>query len=208
MRVARHFIDIFILLEIWDCPGNVTVDTLGLSLANVSTMVFVIHIRGLYQHPVSKLYLYTKRKGFKRTTTSDTSVRYMNASWTASDESPEFESIYDHSIREAFSRVLYKLIDPLSSLLLSSPKAFLFDTFSKIHVATDACRLSPTLAPTPSPIATTSTPTSGTTLTGTRTASALGLIDKRDVISLRNPEANKRSTVCWLEVQTFTRYGP
>ncbi|KAG1811698.1 hypothetical protein EV424DRAFT_119012 [Suillus variegatus] len=45
----------------------------------------------------------------------------------------------------------------------SSPKAFLSDISSKIHVATDACRLSPTLAPTPPPIATTSTPPSGPT---------------------------------------------
>ncbi|KAG2046742.1 hypothetical protein BDR06DRAFT_898641, partial [Suillus hirtellus] len=52
MRVARHFIE--------DCPGNVTVDTLGLSLANVSTIVFVIHIRALYQHPVSKLVEFSR----------------------------------------------------------------------------------------------------------------------------------------------------
>ncbi|KAG2102505.1 uncharacterized protein F5147DRAFT_776251 [Suillus discolor] len=60
MRVARHFIDTVILLEIWDCPGNVTVDTPGLSLADVSTIVFVIHIRGLYQHPISKLVEFSR----------------------------------------------------------------------------------------------------------------------------------------------------
>ncbi|KAG2102504.1 uncharacterized protein F5147DRAFT_707179 [Suillus discolor] len=82
---------------------------------------------------------------------------------------------YMTTLFERRSRVLYKLIDPLPYLeeLLNifcsntaSPKAFLFDTSSKIHVATDACRLSPTLAPAPPPIATTSTPTSGTTPAG------------------------------------------
>jgi hypothetical protein len=32
-------------LEIWDCPGNVTVDTLGAPLKQFSTMIFVIDMR-------------------------------------------------------------------------------------------------------------------------------------------------------------------
>lgn len=32
-------------LEIWDCPGNITVDTLGASLSEFSSIVFVIDIR-------------------------------------------------------------------------------------------------------------------------------------------------------------------
>ncbi|KAG2153824.1 Gtr1/RagA G protein [Suillus clintonianus] len=48
MRVAKHFIDTIIPFEIWDCPGNITVDTLGASLIDFSTI-------DLYQHPVSKL---------------------------------------------------------------------------------------------------------------------------------------------------------
>jgi Ras-related GTP-binding protein C/D len=72
------------------------------------------------------------------------------------DESPEYEevplnfyltSVYDYTLQEAFSRVIHKLIDSLPYLenLLnvfcsntSSPKAFLFDITSKLHVATDA----------------------------------------------------------------------
>ncbi|KAG1901750.1 uncharacterized protein F5891DRAFT_1127984 [Suillus fuscotomentosus] len=144
MRVARHFIEC--------CPGNVTVDTLGLSLANVSTIVFVIHIRGLYQHPISKLV------EFSRCVPNQPNINFK----IFGNESPEFEqfpltSIYDHSVREVFSCVLYKLIDPLPYLL---------NIFCSVF-ATDACRLSPMLAPTPPPIATTSTPTSGTTPSGT-----------------------------------------
>lgn len=73
-------------------------------------------------------------------------------------------SVYDYSLQEAFSRVIHKLIDslpylenllnvfcavsprPFSPHLIykppfkntSSPKAFLFDTTSKLYVATDA----------------------------------------------------------------------
>jgi len=55
-------------------------------------------------------------------------------------------SVYDHSIREAFSRVLHKLIDSLPYLedLLNvfcansqASKAFLFDVKSRLYVATD-----------------------------------------------------------------------
>jgi hypothetical protein len=59
-------------LEIWDCPGNITVDTLGAPLSDFATIVFVIDIRvsplrfaadcyphrdpqDVYQQPVSKL---------------------------------------------------------------------------------------------------------------------------------------------------------
>ncbi|KAH7728087.1 rragc protein [Aphelenchoides avenae] len=56
-------------------------------------------------------------------------------------------SIYDHSIFEAFSKVIQKLIKPLSALerLLdifnqgsNVEKAFLFDVASKIYIATDS----------------------------------------------------------------------
>ncbi|KAG1830289.1 Gtr1/RagA G protein conserved region-domain-containing protein [Suillus subalutaceus] len=131
---------------------------LSLSLRNRHT-----NAQDPYQHPVSNSKLvefisYTKQKGFKRTTRSHAEnfrqihERVMDH---LVDESPEFEqfplnihlaSIYDHPLREAFSRVLHKLIYSLPYLeeLLNvfcsdtaSSKAFLFDTSSKIHVATD-----------------------------------------------------------------------
>ncbi|KAG1721002.1 Gtr1 raga G protein Gtr2 [Suillus paluster] len=173
MRVAKHFIDTVIPLEIWDCPGNVTVDTLGASLADFSTIVFVIDIRDLYQQPVSKLvefivaaYQVNPNINFEvfvhkaeRLPEDDKIENFRQIHERVMDrlldESPEFEqfplnfhltSIYDHSLREAFSRMLHKLLDSLPYLeeLLNvfcsntaSPKAFLFDTSSKIHVATD-----------------------------------------------------------------------
>ncbi|KAG2101770.1 Gtr1/RagA G protein conserved region-domain-containing protein [Suillus cothurnatus] len=237
MRVAKHFIDTVISLEIWDCPRNVTVNTLGASLADFSTIVFVIDIRDLYQHPVSKLVefivaacqihpdinfeVFVHKAEILQEDDKIENFRQIHERVMDRlvDESPEFEqfpsnfhltSIYDHSPREAFSRVLHKLIDSLPYLeellnvfcsITASPKAFLFDTSSKIHVATDASqvnqathnlccdypsilnsfgplyrsnsndprtsRFSPTPAPTPPPTATTSTPTSGTSPTGT-----------------------------------------
>lgn len=59
-------------LEIWDCPGNITVETLGAPLSQFATIIFVIDIRvsvdimspgvladrrmqDVYNQPISKL---------------------------------------------------------------------------------------------------------------------------------------------------------
>ncbi|CDO74479.1 hypothetical protein BN946_scf184979.g34 [Trametes cinnabarina] len=64
----------------------------------------------------------------------------------------QLTSIYDHSLHDAFSRVLHKLIDSLPYLedLLNvfcansqASKAFLFDTASRLYVATDASPVDP-----------------------------------------------------------------
>jgi len=55
MRIAKHKVDTVIPLEIWDIPGNVTVETLGAPLSQFSALVFVIDIRDLYNQPISKL---------------------------------------------------------------------------------------------------------------------------------------------------------
>jgi Ras-related GTP-binding protein C/D len=34
-------------LEIWDCPGNITLDSLGISLSEFSSVIFVIDIQVL-----------------------------------------------------------------------------------------------------------------------------------------------------------------
>ncbi|KIJ66915.1 hypothetical protein HYDPIDRAFT_108876 [Hydnomerulius pinastri MD-312] len=174
MRVTKHAFDTVIPLEIWDCPGNITVDTLGAPLTDLSAIIFVIDIRDLYRQPVAKLVEFIvaacevnpninlevfvhkaeelqeddKIENFRQI-----HERVMDR---LADESPDYEqvplnfhltSVYDHSLQEAFSRVLHKLIDSLPYLegLLnvfcsntSSPKAFLFDTTSKLFVATDA----------------------------------------------------------------------
>ena len=32
-------------LEIWDCPGNITLDDLGVPLSDFSSLIFVVDIR-------------------------------------------------------------------------------------------------------------------------------------------------------------------
>lgn len=46
---AGNPISTVIPLEIWDCPGNITVETLGAPLSQFSTMIFVIDIRVSHQ---------------------------------------------------------------------------------------------------------------------------------------------------------------
>ncbi|KAJ7769034.1 Gtr1/RagA G protein conserved region-domain-containing protein, partial [Mycena olivaceomarginata] len=55
MRIVKHAYDTVIPLEIWDCPGNIAVDTLGAPLSQFSALIFVIDIRDLYKQPISKL---------------------------------------------------------------------------------------------------------------------------------------------------------
>ncbi|KAI6155230.1 Gtr1/RagA G protein conserved region-domain-containing protein [Pisolithus tinctorius] len=174
MRVTRHTFDTIIPLEIWDCPANITVDTLEAPLSDFSTIIFVIDIRDLYQQPVAKLVEFVV-VAFQANPNVDFEVfvhkaeklqeddKYENFRQIhervidrLADESPEFEqvplnfhltSVYDHTLQDAFSRVIHKVIDSLPYLegLLnifcsntSCPKAFLFDIRSKLYVATDA----------------------------------------------------------------------
>ncbi|KAF9007572.1 Gtr1/RagA G protein conserved region-domain-containing protein [Cyathus striatus] len=174
MRIQKHTIDTVIPLEIWDCPGNITVETLGAPLSQFATMIFVIDIRDLYNQPISKLvefivaayhqnpniYLEVFVHKAEKLQEDDKIENFRQIHERVSDRlldiSPEYEqmqlnfhltSVYDHSLHEAFSRVLHKLIDSLPYLeeLLNvfcansqSPKAFLFDTKSRLYVATDA----------------------------------------------------------------------
>jgi Ras-related GTP-binding protein C/D len=174
MRVTKHPFDTLIPLEIWDCPGNITVDTLGAPLSEFASIVFVIDIRDLYQQPVVKLvefivaacqvnpninlevFVHKAEKLQEDDKIENFRQIHERVMDRLADESPEYEqvplnfhltSVYDYSLQDAFSRVIHKLIDSLPYLenLLnvfcantSSPKAFLFDTTSKLYVATDA----------------------------------------------------------------------
>ncbi|EIW84298.1 Gtr1 raga G protein Gtr2 [Coniophora puteana RWD-64-598 SS2] len=179
MRVTQHLYDAkgnstIIPLELWDCPGNITVDTLGAPLSDFSTVVFVVDIRDNYQQPISKLvefvagaydvnpginfevFIHKAEKLQEDDKIENFRQIQERVTERLADESPEYEqvalnfhltSVYDHSLQEAFSRVLHKLIDSLEFIegLLnvfcsntSSPKAFLFDTTSKLYVATDS----------------------------------------------------------------------
>ncbi|KAG1789668.1 hypothetical protein EV424DRAFT_1476310 [Suillus variegatus] len=138
MRVARHFIECH-CHPIGDCPGNVTVNTLGLSLADVSTIVFVIHSSiAVYQiNPYINFKVFVHKAERLQ---EDNNI----------DESPEFPlkfpltSIYDHSVREAFSRMLYKLIDPLPYIeellnIFCSVCAFIDTYLHRSYIATTVC---------------------------------------------------------------------
>ncbi|KAG5716905.1 Ras-related GTP-binding protein D [Termitomyces sp. T112] len=174
MRVVKHTYDSVIPLEIWDCPGNITVDTLGAPLSQFATMIFVIDIRDLYNQPISRLVefivaAYEKNPNMslevfvhkaEKLQEDDKIENFRQIHERVSDRlldiSAEYEqvqlnfhltSVYDHSLHEAFSKVLHKLIDSLPYLedLLNvfcansqSPKAFLFDTSSRLYIATDA----------------------------------------------------------------------
>ncbi|KAF8813346.1 hypothetical protein BYT27DRAFT_7180828 [Phlegmacium glaucopus] len=174
LRIVKHPIDTVIPLEIWDCPANITVDTLGVPLSQFSTIVFVIDIRDLYNQPISKLVefivaSYHQNPGIslevfvhkaEKLQEDDKIENFRQIHERVSDRlldiSPEYEqmqlnfhltSVYDHSLHEAFSKVLHKLIESLPFLeeLLNvfcansqSPKAFLFDTKSRLYIATDA----------------------------------------------------------------------
>ncbi|KAF5337923.1 hypothetical protein D9758_013111 [Tetrapyrgos nigripes] len=174
MRIVKHTYDTVIPLEIWDCPGNTTVESLGAPLSQFATLIFVIDIRDLYNQPISKLVefimaAYHENPNInlevfvhkaERLHEDDKFENFRQINERVSDrlldESPEYEqlplnfhltSIHDHTIHEAFSRVLHKLIDSLPYLedLLNvfcvnsqSPKAFLFDARSRLYVATDA----------------------------------------------------------------------
>ncbi|KAH9003193.1 Gtr1/RagA G protein Gtr2 [Lactarius hatsudake] len=172
-RAAKHRYDTVIPLEIWDCPGNTSPDTLGASLADFSSIIFVIDIQDSYQQPVARMLdffaaAYQENPGATlevfvhkaESLAEDYKIEnFRHIQQRVIDElfdaSPEYEqmpvnfhltSVYDHSIREAFSRVLHKLIDSLPYLedLLNvfcsnsqASKAFLFDVKSRLYVATD-----------------------------------------------------------------------
>jgi len=174
MRIVKHAFDTIIPLEIWDCPGNITVETLGAPLSQFATMIFVIDIRDLYNQPILKLaefiaaayqanpnmslevFVHKAEKLQEDDKIENFRQIHERVSDRLLDISPDYEqvqlnfhltSVYDHSLHEAFSKVLHKLIDSLPYLedLLNvfcansqSPKAFLFDTKSRLYIATDA----------------------------------------------------------------------
>ncbi|KAJ7707440.1 Gtr1/RagA G protein Gtr2 [Mycena rosella] len=172
MRIVKHTYDTVIPLEIWDCPGNITVDTLGAPLSQFSALIFVIDIRDLYKQPISKLVEFIVAAYHdnpqihveifvhkaEKLQEDDKIENFRQIQERVQDHLMEREceqmpynfhltSVYDHSLHEAFSKVLHKLIHSLPFLedLLNvfcansqSPKAFLFDAASRLYVATDA----------------------------------------------------------------------
>jgi len=149
-------------------------ETLGVPLSQFSTMIFVIDIQDNYQQPIARLVdlvvtacqenpgmnleVFVHKSEALSEEYKIENFRHIQQRVLDEllDLSPEYEqvpmnfyltSIYDHSLQDAFSRVLHKLIDSLPYIedLLnvfcgnsSSSKAFLFDMSSRLYVATDA----------------------------------------------------------------------
>ena len=116
---------------------NTTIQQLQLSYPAINVEVFVHKIDGLSDD-------------YRSDTFRDIVQRVQDELSDAGyEDAPVFfhqTSIYDHSIFEAFSKVIQKLIPELPTLeaLLSSlcancriEKAYLFDVLSKIYIATD-----------------------------------------------------------------------
>lgn len=116
---------------------NTTILNLQHSYPNINVEVFVHKVDGLSEDYKSDTY----RDIIQRVQDELSDAGYENAPVSFYQT-----SIYDHSIFEAFSKVIQKLIPQLPTLesLLNSlcstcriEKAYLFDVLSKIYIATD-----------------------------------------------------------------------
>ncbi|KAL0091115.1 Gtr1/RagA G protein conserved region-domain-containing protein [Phycomyces blakesleeanus] len=170
--ITRSFID----FQIWDFPGQVnyfdmTYDSQEI-FGTVGALIFVIDAQDDYGEALHRLF-YTVTGAFrvnpsitfevlihkvdglsddyKIDTQRDIQQRMGDALADAQMEHIHLTyyltSIYDHSIYEAFSKIIQKLIRELPTLenllnvLCSNSgidKAYLFDTLTKIYIATDS----------------------------------------------------------------------
>ncbi|KAH9944865.1 Gtr1/RagA G protein conserved region-domain-containing protein [Amylocystis lapponica] len=142
-RVTKHTFDTVIPLEIWDCPGDMTLETLDVPLLQFATLIFVIDIQDLYQQPIAKLvdFIITayqehpnmnlevfvhkadvlseeyKIENFRfiQQRVLD-ELLYISVEYEQIPINFQLTSIYDHSLHDAFSRTLHKSIDSLPYL--------------------------------------------------------------------------------------------
>ncbi|TDL19919.1 hypothetical protein BD410DRAFT_791551 [Rickenella mellea] len=54
-RITKLNFDSIIPLEIWDCPGSISIEALGVPLSSFATIIFVIDIQDSYHQPIAKL---------------------------------------------------------------------------------------------------------------------------------------------------------
>ncbi|KAI8370315.1 Gtr1/RagA G protein conserved region-domain-containing protein [Radiomyces spectabilis] len=170
--ITRSFID----FQIWDFPGQVNFFDMAYDsqeiFGTVGALIFVIDAQDDYSEALHRLYftvtsayrvnpnitfevLIHKVDGlsddYKIDTQRDVQQRMSDALADAQMEHIHLTyyltSIYDHSIYEAFSKIIQKLIRELPTLenLLNVfcsnsgiDKAYLFDTLTKIYIATDS----------------------------------------------------------------------
>ncbi|THH15788.1 hypothetical protein EW146_g4746 [Bondarzewia mesenterica] len=147
-RIVKHVYErgpasTVIPLEIWDCPGNITLEMLNAPLSSFSSIIFVIDIQDSYQQPIARLLSFfiaayqespgTSLEVFVHKSdalTEDYKIEnfrhIQQRFWDELlDMSPDYEqmlvnfyltSVYDHSIHDGFSRVLHRLIESLPFL--------------------------------------------------------------------------------------------
>lgn len=166
----------FVVFQIWDLPGHLdyfdsTFDSEHI-FGGCGALIFVIDAQDDYMDALSKLHV-TVSRAYKINPKIKFEVFIHKVDGLSDDNKIETQrdihqratddlvdaglenlhlsfyltSIYDHSIFEAFSKVVQKLIPQLSALenllniLISNSgieKAFLFDVVSKIYIATDS----------------------------------------------------------------------
>jgi len=166
----------FVQFQIWDFPGQIdffdpTFDS-EMIFGGCGALVFVVDAQDNYSDALSKLHA-TVTKAYKVNPNIRFEVFIHKVDGLSDDHKTETQrdihqratdelsdaglenihlsfyltSIYDHSIFEAFSKVIQKLIPQLATLenllnILCSnsgiEKAFLFDVVSKIYIATDS----------------------------------------------------------------------
>ncbi|ORX99785.1 hypothetical protein K493DRAFT_313082 [Basidiobolus meristosporus CBS 931.73] len=175
-KVVKDNIISFIEFQVWDFPGQIdffdpAFDSDAI-FGEVGALVFVIDAQDDYIEALSKLHMTVVRAyrvnpnikfevfihkvdglsdDYRIDTQRDIQQRTMDELTDAGLDNIHLSfyltSIYDHSIYEAFSKVIQKLIPQLPTLenllnILCSnsgiEKAFLFDVVSKIYVATDS----------------------------------------------------------------------
>ncbi|KIJ51434.1 hypothetical protein M422DRAFT_203610 [Sphaerobolus stellatus SS14] len=170
-RIQKIRIASAIPLEFWDCPGNTGIQNLPLS--QFSTVIFVIDIQDSFSYSIPRL-IEVASAAYRENPDINIEVLVHKSDVLSDDyrldtyahvqtrvlddlqeESLDIEaqlrfhltSIYDHTIRECFSQIIQRLLEPLPYLedLLNVfcansrlSKAFLFDVNSRIYVATDA----------------------------------------------------------------------
>ncbi|CAB3376707.1 Hypothetical predicted protein [Cloeon dipterum] len=149
----------FVQFQIWDFPGQIdffdpNFDS-DMIFGGCGALVFVIDAQDDYIEALAKLHQTVTKDGlsddFKMETQRDIHQRASeNLAELGYDQihlSFHQTSIYDHSIFEAFSKVVQKLIpqlpilENLLNILISNSaieKAFLYDVVSKIYIATDS----------------------------------------------------------------------
>lgn len=166
----------FVQFQIWDFPGQIdffdpTFD-IEMIFGGCGALVYVIDAQDDYMDALSKLYM-TVTRAYKVNPDIKFEVFIHKVDGLSDDHKIETQrdihqrandylsdsaldninlsfyltSIYDHSIFEAFSKVVQKLIpqlpalENLLNLFISNSgieKAFLFDVVSKIYIATDS----------------------------------------------------------------------